>query len=438
MRALILAYEFVPFTSVAVQRPYSWFRFFKEFGIQPTVVTRQWSSQEFSQKSFISPSPTNEVVSDVFPEGQVIRAPFHPNLRDKLLLKFGYAKLSLLRRFLTLLYLATEHYFEWMDRDYPIYLAAREHLRRNKEDVIIATGGPFILFRYASRLSKEFGIPWVADFRDGWYTHENFRLNDPLTKLMHRVFLVPREKAYLKTASFATVASPSYISKLRALHPAVKFETVYNGFVADNFLGLQEVSQPEDVFTISYAGTIYDYQRLDVFIDGFCKFKENYPSAQVKIYFYGTKFYVNQYLRVKRDTGPISEFVEITDRIGHDEVLRHMRSSHVLLLLANRNYCALATKVYEYLAAGRQILLCENDHGVLEEIIGKTRSGYCATDAEDTSAQLGRWYREFLETGAVQGTTSNIGFYDRRNQAGIYADLLHKHCLKSSESKQMV
>ncbi len=438
MRALILAYEFPPFTSIAVQRPYSWFRYFPESGIHSTVITRQWAANDFSQESFILPSQSDQVLQDHLPEGEVIRAPFKPNLRDRFLLRFGYSRWSLIRKFLTMIYLASEHYSDAMDRDLPIYLAARDYLSRNKADVIIATGGPFILFRYARRLSAEFGIPWAADYRDGWYTHENFEVNDPVTRWIFRNFLICKEKEYVKSASLVTVASPSYIKKLSALHPEARFETVYNGFISEKFNGLDQISQPQQEFTITYAGTVYEFQRLDVFVNGFRQFLQEHPNAKVRVIFYGTRYYPKQFERVKKETAPIADYVQITERMPHEDVLRHMRSSHVLLLLANQNNCLLASKIYDYLAVGRQILLCENDHGVLEEIIAKTRSGFCASDASDTAAQLSKWYSEFLQTGAVQGTTANIGFYDRRNQAGIYAALLRQHCLKSSESKQPV
>lgn len=431
MHALILAYEFPPFTSIAVQRPYSWFRYFPEAGIRSTVVTRQWAGSDFSQASFIQPSPSSEVLNESLSEGEVIRAPFYPNLRDRLLLRFGYHKWGVLRRFLSMIYLASEHYAACMDRDCSIYSAAREYLKRNKADVIIATGGPFILFRYAHLLSAEFGIPWAADYRDGWYTHENFEANDPLTKWIYRFFLIRKEKEYIKSASLATVASPSYTEKLSALHPGVKFETVYNGFISDRFHELNFIEQPKDVFTITYTGTVYDFQRLDVFVEGFRLFMKQHPKANVRIVFYGTRYYANQYERVVRETSGIADYVEITERMSHEAVLRHMRASHVLLLLANRNNCLLASKIYDYLAVGRQILLCENDRGVLEEIINKTHSGYCASDAADAASQLSRLYGEFLTTSAVQGTTTNISFYDRRHQAEIYAQLLRRNCLKT-------
>ena len=49
-----------------------------------------------------------------------------------------------------------------------LYRAARAYLRHDRVDAIVATGEPFVLFNYATRLSSEFGVPWIADFRDPW------------------------------------------------------------------------------------------------------------------------------------------------------------------------------------------------------------------------------------------------------------------------------
>ena len=53
-------------------------------------------------------------------------------------------------------------YYEFAQFLFPIgpksglYDFAREYLKVNKVDAIIATGDPFVLFSYASKLSKEF------------------------------------------------------------------------------------------------------------------------------------------------------------------------------------------------------------------------------------------------------------------------------------------
>ena len=49
-----------------------------------------------------------------------------------------------------------------------LYRAAKKYLTQNDVDAIIATGDPFILFKYASQLSEKYSIPWIADYRDTW------------------------------------------------------------------------------------------------------------------------------------------------------------------------------------------------------------------------------------------------------------------------------
>ena len=54
-----------------------------------------------------------------------------------------------------------------------LYDAANQYLLNNKVDAIIATGDPFILFKYASKLGTKQNTPWVADYRDVW-TQDSF------------------------------------------------------------------------------------------------------------------------------------------------------------------------------------------------------------------------------------------------------------------------
>jgi hypothetical protein len=44
-KLLILAYDFPPYVSVGGLRPYNWFKYLKEFGVEPIVVTRQWGNE---------------------------------------------------------------------------------------------------------------------------------------------------------------------------------------------------------------------------------------------------------------------------------------------------------------------------------------------------------------------------------------------------------
>ena len=53
-KVLILAYDFPPYVSVGGLRPYSWYKYFKEFGLYPVIVTRQWDNQYGNHLDYIA------------------------------------------------------------------------------------------------------------------------------------------------------------------------------------------------------------------------------------------------------------------------------------------------------------------------------------------------------------------------------------------------
>ena len=166
-KLLILAYDFPPYVSVGGLRPASWHKYFHEFGIYPIVVTRQWGNKYGSHLDYIAPSERNETIVEETETGTIIRTPYKPNLANRLMLQYGDHKYKYVRKFISAFY----EFFQWIFFIGPksrLYYGAKKYLRENKVDCIIATGEPFILFKYASKLSKKFNIPWVADYRDPW------------------------------------------------------------------------------------------------------------------------------------------------------------------------------------------------------------------------------------------------------------------------------
>ena len=82
-KVLILAYDFPPYVSVGGLRPYSWYKYFKEFGLYPIVVTRQWSNKYGNHLDYIAPSETNETIIEETEYGKIIRTPYKPNLSNR-------------------------------------------------------------------------------------------------------------------------------------------------------------------------------------------------------------------------------------------------------------------------------------------------------------------------------------------------------------------
>jgi glycosyltransferase involved in cell wall biosynthesis len=232
-RVLILAYDFPPHNSIGGQRPYSWYRYFKTFDIEPIVITRHWDADINGPEDCYLASINRKCTKEETEYGTIIRTPFTPLLRDRLIKKKGKI-LTLIRKGLTVWQMMTEHSLTSSDSRHPIYVAAKDFLRENKVDAIIASGEPFILFTHAFRLSKKFNTPWVADYRDGWST--NYHLSESvINRWIQKNIHLPIEQKMVSSAALITTAAPAISADVNNLIEGKKIEVIYNGYFEEKF-----------------------------------------------------------------------------------------------------------------------------------------------------------------------------------------------------------
>ena len=72
MKALILCNDFPPINSIGAERPYSWFLYFKENGIEPIVITKNWLSNGSSRFNDVA----DKTVSEKTKNGLIIKSSF--------------------------------------------------------------------------------------------------------------------------------------------------------------------------------------------------------------------------------------------------------------------------------------------------------------------------------------------------------------------------
>ena len=427
-KALILAYDFPPLNSIGAQRPYSWFKYFKEFGIEPVVVTRHWDRAFNNPKDFYEPSIAQTSSSEETKEGLVLRTPFHPNLRDRLINKEDILS-TVLRKVLTLAQVFTEHHFSALDNKHSIYLEAEKYLSSNKVDAIIATGEPFILFSYAAKLSSKFNTPWVADYRDGWSTNNSLDVSNSKNKLL-RTFFKRLEHSTVSSSALVTTAAPDFSRRAAELLKRSKNDTpvIYNGYFEDLYENLEEVGL-DDVFSIAHAGTIYPFQKVETFLEGVNLFKVKHPERKMVLTFYGLNMFPEQKERIR--SFPCEAEVRFTDKVPHQEIIQKLRSTHVQLLLANPEVNQIYAKVFDYIATGRPILMVENDNGPLEQILSQRPNAKACETAEEVSN-----YLEFAyDIDNLKVAHQNLdNTFTRRSQTKHFAELILK-TIEENEKK---
>lgn len=418
-KILILAYDFPPYNSIGGQRPYAWLRYFKEFGLHPVVITRHWDRPIDRPEDCHLPSIEQKVTTEETEYGTIVRAPFIPQLRDRLVLRTDIFSKAL-RKTLSFLQLLTEHHFGTFDNRQPLFRAAKHFLKSNEVEMIIACGEPFILFSYADRLGREFNIPWMGDYRDGWST--NYTLDrGGLYALIQKTWQRRSERQLVSRAAALTTAAPDFSAQLKnTFHLDNEPPVIYNGYFEEKFSGL-ETTERKHEFTIAHAGTVYDFQRVETFLDGMNRFLSAHPQHAIKVIFYGLHFFPEQMTRIRKSSGKAD--VMFTDRMPHEDMLRELAASHVQLLLATPEKRQIYAKVFDYMATGRPIMLVENDHGPLEEMLKDRPNARICGSATDVSKTLEHY---FNDADSLDSIPNKDDTFTRRNQTRRMAEVVLK------------
>ena len=425
-KILILAYDFPPYVSVGGLRPYAWHKYFRRFGLEPIVVTRQWDPVRQNALDYIAPSEFSTVITEETQWGIVLKAPYKPTFSNQLLLKYGASRFKVLRKTMTFL---TE-FFQFVlpvGPKRPLYLAARDFLKQEKVDFIIATGEPFILFKYAKDLSQTFNIPWIADYRDPWRNG----LQQDLLRRTTGVF----EPRILKHAAMVSTVSELFKKRI-FLHSVDKPTLIIpNGFDADSVALVDSVAAPNDLI-FTFAGSLYPWHPLEAFIREMCRFMRENPKIPIQMQFIGTNQTNNLKGLIQLLGADVAHQFEILGRMPNPQVLEKLRLSQCLVLF--NDYEIMGTKIYDYLAIKRKVLFCyANDpdsDGLMkkhyhasrqkdasnlrpqEDLIRAYNAGVIVPNASQLQSKLSEIRDGFLQLGFVSCESGDVSAFSRESQ----------------------
>lgn len=428
-RILILAYDFPPYVSVGALRPDSWYKYMEQQGLYPIIITRQWDNKFGNYKDYISKSNSPYMLIEESEQGTVIRTTYQSNIANKLLLKYGSQKFALIRKFFTAYY----ELMQWVRITGPkanLYKAARYYLQNNKVDAIIATGEPFILFRYASLLSKEFNTPWIADYRDTWV--QNFaRQKNAIIKWLNRYF----EKKNLQNVSAISTVSVFIKKKIEENIKSKKFLILTNGYDPEIIEKTKNIKPDNSKFSIAFAGTLYRHHPIEIFLDTCHALVEEGEMEKFELSFIGTNANEELEQLVEKKYPLLKNKIHFHPKLSNVD-LAAMLAAHQMFLLLN-DFESLGTKIFDYLALRRKIIFCfENDpeanelkkkyfafsEGESERdhrqsiVILQTNSGVLVKDRFELKQTLMKLYEEFETNGQIVCESKNIEKFSRKEQ----------------------
>lgn len=436
-KVLILAYDFPPYVSVGGLRPFNWFRYLQEFGVEPVVITRQWNNSHGNHLDYISRGSSNQSIIEKSEFGTIIKTPYKPNLANRLMLKYGEDKYRFLRKSISAFYEFAQ--FVWITGPKArLFKEAKSHLKRNKVDVIIATGDPFVLFYYASKLSNEFNIPWIADYRDPWSHNQEYSQRKFLKKWNAHF-----EKKLVSSASHITTVSSFVYSKIDSLIPNKPFSILPNGYDPSIIDLIQEIPQNSKNLTIAFVGTIYNWHPLKSFLRTVNDFILQNKVIYIK--FYGINIPNELNLLIEREFPELKTFVSITPKIPNEELLKKIAEDNVMLLFNYYSY--MGTKIFDYLGIRRKMILCYSNDPEANELKSKyysidesmanstqlqadlimdTNSGIIVENSNHLLQVLQELYDEFEVNKSIACNSIGVENYSRKIQVELLANLVKK------------
>jgi hypothetical protein len=271
---------------------------------------------------------------------------------------------------------------DWIKTAVP---AGRRLIGEWKPDIIFASAPPFTGLIITNRLSRAFGIPWIADFRDLWVDGPYYD-----EAWWRRWIDAVLERATVRSAAALVTVSPIWAEQLRRRHGKAA-HVVFNGYAEEDFP--QRAPQPDqgDVLRIRYTGSIYQGFRDPSAVFAAIGLLHDSLRNRVMVEFFGDASDEVLALAVKHR---IRDRVAVRPPVPYRRALELQMSADILLLLQwsdKRDEGNLPGKIFEYLYARRPILFIGYEHGVAARLIRERGAGLVSNTPEQIRDQLQAW-----------------------------------------------
>lgn len=456
-RALLIAYYFPPIAATGGMRPLNFCRQLPSYGWAPQVLATDHAS-------VLPPHALDRKLLDRVPaEVAVIRVP-HPNPIGNLLRfrarlsqfltqggssspakgsggaidsqQSAKGSMSLLRTGLRFL---TDALLEFPDPQGPWFRPAVQTLgtmpRQERPHVIWATGGPWTSLLVGKRLAEIFNIPFIADFRDPWIGGVEYFASTLLRKKA-----VGLERDVCASAARVILNTEELRLRFCAVYPEWqhKFVTITNGYAEElravssfpGNTGTLTRAEGSDISTLElcHFGTVYGnrsplalFQAIqELLAEGMIQ------ASRLRLRFVGAWDVHDpvcmQLAKALEERGVL----RLVPPVSHQECLQEMARSNVLLILQPDYPLQVPAKIYEYIVAGRPLLVIGGE-GATANLVQRHRLGRCC---QNTVQEIKRTLVSILSSeSALQAPTpADTEQFSYRALTGRLAELFDRVC----------
>ena len=370
-KVLIITYYWPPSGGSGVQRWLKFVKYFRDFGIEPIVLT---VAPEFAALPNIDESLEHEIPAGIEVHKTRAKSPFgfYKKIKKGTIPNSGFAgegKTNLfdnLFRFIRGNFFIPDARIGW--NKFALE-KARELIHLHAIDTVITSSPPHSTQLIGLQLKKEFNLKWLADLRDPWteiyYNKLLFRTNWA-KKIDYRY-----EQACLQNADTLIVVSEDIKRRFGEERKAIleKIHVIPNGFDEEDF-SHERTKNDAGIKYISYVGNLGLQYPIEAFLKTFSELVK--VDELWRIRFVGN---VSDVVNTEIQKLDLEKWVEFTPYVEHKKAVEYMINSDLLLLIipnTENNKGILTGKLFEYIATGNPIIYIGPEDGDALEILKKT------------------------------------------------------------------
>lgn len=417
-RVLVLAFQFPPEGGSGVQRTAKFCKYLPEFGWCPEVVTQGVTHPGRE----CDPSLLKDV-SNVRLHGTDSVHSCDTILKSAI---FHFCKLPgtwRFRQWLNRQLLYPDSVYSWIDHAVKV---SRPLLKLGEFDLLYSTSPPHSAQLAARALKREFGLPWVADFRDPWTGN---RIIHGSSWELSTYLGLPYERSVYQEADMIVANTETNRTNLVELHSVATecVTTIYNGYDEADFPEF-DTAPPVDRFRITLCSSAYAGYTPDDLVKVMARFLELRPHERVQWTIAGG---ASEWARKSIDLSNIQKTLDLRGYVPHEQVPPMLASSNVLFvsLPSSAGYCVPA-KVFEYLRSQTPILAIGSRPSEVDKILTKTSGGklFQHDELDEAAKWLVEMYDQWEKSGTPQPGALNeeVRRYDRRTQAKQLAEVFDR------------
>ncbi len=299
----------------------------------------------------------------------------------------------------------------------------KEYLKGHPVDAIVTTGPPQSMHLIGLKLSRETGIPWVADFRDPWtkmFYFKHLGLTKRSEQKHHQL-----EKEVLDGATRVISVSPMVQKDFQAM-TETPVELITNGFDDEDF---RKDFEQDEYFNITHTGLFAsdgDPQTLWKVLGQKCASDEEFRRA-LRIRLVGK---TDKEIIDSVKAADLAENLKDFGYQSHEVAVKEQRNASLLILPLRKEpeyEAVLPGKLFEYLASRRPVLGIGQTEGAMAKIVRDTGSGvvYDWDDEKKIRNWIDFCWEEF-KNNELRDNSSDISCYSRKRLTRQLANLLNE------------